>query len=86
MDILKGHLIPKSNLFATISPKLKLIGELSQPTGYIDYTGTYEVIPKIKAQIVETENRHLSRNITVKEIPFYEVSNEKGKTIIIGDE
>ena len=84
MNILKGHIISKNTLSATISPKSKLIGELSKPIGYINYNGTYEITPKTKEQIIETENKHMSRNMLIKEIPFYEVSNEKGETIIIG--
>lgn len=51
------------------------------------YMGDYEVTPKISEQMLETYDRHMNENVTIKPIPYYEVSNEySGKTVIIGDE
>ena len=56
--------------------------------GGFPYVGSYEVTPKLLESIVlETTNRVLEKNIVVKKIPQFEVSNEaKGKTLIIGEE
>ena len=51
------------------------------------YTGEYEVTPKTyEEQILPTRNKKLNNNITVKKIPQFEVSNEYGNTLIIGEE
>lgn len=48
------------------------------------YTGDYEVIPKSVSQVLETKNLSMTDDVTVKEIPIHEVSNNFGTTIIIG--
>lgn len=48
------------------------------------YIGQYEVIPKTFEQILETKNLGMTDDVTVKEIPTHEVSNNFGTTIIIG--
>ena len=52
------------------------------------YTGAYEVTPKIyEAVSLETKDRFLKDNVTVKKIPQYIVSNDAGgATLIMGDE
>lgn len=49
------------------------------------YEGTYIVIPQSKEQVLPTSNKYLIDDVTIKEIPYYEVSNDAGgKTITIG--
>lgn len=57
-------------------------------TGGVPYTGSYEVTPKVEqSTVLETSNKVLAKDITVKKIPQFEVSNEAdGKTLIIGEE
>ena len=50
------------------------------------YTGSYDVIPKIDAQQLETVGKVMKDNVTVWGIPYAEVSNPDGTTVIIGDE
>lgn len=51
------------------------------------YEGEYEVTPKTyDEQILPTRNKRMINNLTVKKIPQYEVSNDSGYTLIIGDE
>lgn len=50
------------------------------------YTGDYSVIPKVTSQSLATAKKLMSRNVEIKSIPFYEVSNTKGTTVYIGDE
>ena len=51
------------------------------------YTGEYEVTPKIyDEQVLPTKNKRMIDNLTVKKIPQFEVSNEYGYTLIIGEE
>ena len=53
-----------------------------------NYEGTYEVIPKAHVeQILETKNKSMTDNVTVREIPYSEVTNPQGgKTANIGFE
>lgn len=51
------------------------------------YEGEYEVTPKTYGeQVLPTRNKRMINNLTVKKIPQYEVSNDSGYTLIIGDE
>lgn len=51
------------------------------------YEGKYEVTPKTyDEQVLPTRNKRMINNLTVKKIPQYEVSNDSGYTLIIGDE
>ena len=50
------------------------------------YQGPYEVIPKPWVdQYLDTDNKMMAQDVRVFEIPYYEVSNISGKTVIIGD-
>lgn len=57
-------------------------------TGGEPYVGGYEVTPKVaQSTVLETANKVLAKDVTVKKIPQFEVSNEAdGKTLIIGEE
>lgn len=84
---LRGRIIPEQLLSATMSSSVALKGNLYMPIGYVDYAGTYEVIPKITEQILETQDKRMAKNVTIREIPFYEVGNSSGgNTIYIGNE
>lgn len=61
-----------------------LRGSLSMPIGYEDYSGPYTVTQKVESQSLSTADKHLLHDITIEPIPYYEVSNQNGKTIIIG--
>lgn len=61
-----------------------LRGSLSMSIGYEDYSGPYAVTPKVESQSLSTADKHLSHDVTIEPIPYYEVSNQNGKTIIIG--
>jgi len=52
------------------------------------YDGEYEVTPKTyDEQTLETRNKRMLKNVTIKKIPQYEVSNSaEGYTLIIGEE
>ena len=49
------------------------------------YQGEYEVIPKVYEQILETDDMLMADDVTVREITFNLVSNEKGLTAQIGE-
>lgn len=82
--VLYGQIRAEEILSGQMSLEGVLKGQLILPVGYEDYAGAYNVIPKIETQSLPTADKHLTDNVTVEAIPYYEVSNQKGKTIIIG--
>ncbi len=52
------------------------------------YEGAYDVIPSTyQDKVLETRNLVMTKDVTVRKIPQYEVSNEAGgTTFIIGEE
>ena len=48
------------------------------------YQGPYYVIPEVEPQLLETKNKLMSDDVTVWAIPYTEVSNPEGTTVIIG--
>ena len=51
------------------------------------YTGAYDVTPKVHAQTLPTAEKYLSKDVTIKKIPYFEVSNNSGgETVYIGNE
>ena len=49
-----------------------------------DYDGVYEAIPNTNEQIFSTSDKHMVTDFKVSPIPYYDVSNEYGRTIYIG--
>ena len=64
-------------------------GEISSITQYVGgekYEGDYIVTPKVTEQTILTKNKVLLEDVSIKEIPFYNVSNSSGgNTVFIGD-
>lgn len=55
---------------------------------YLDrpwYEGEYTVIPTLKAQVLATAKKAMTDDVTIAEIPVFEVSNLTGTTLIIGE-
>ena len=50
------------------------------------YRGMYDVTPKTYSQKLETAEKVMKKDVNVKSIPFFEVSNKKGTTVCIGEE
>lgn len=46
------------------------------------YEGEYTVIPKTAEQVLPTEKKMMGSDITIKEIPFFDVSNTSGGTTV----
>jgi len=63
-----------------------LNGKVSVTREYGIYGGEYQIVPKaFEPQILPTSNRVLKEDVIVKEVPFYEVSNDSnGVTAYIG--
>lgn len=81
---LTGKIGSEGTLSGSIVSEGALSGSLSMPVGYEDYTGPYEVTPKVESQSLGTADKRMVHDVTIEPIPYYEVSNQNGKTIIIG--
>lgn len=63
-------------------------GQISTVTEYVGgecYEGDYVVTPKVDAQSLPTKEKVMLEDMTVKAIPYAEVTNvSNGKTVTIG--
>lgn len=49
------------------------------------YEGEYVVVPSTREQMLHTNGKRMEDDVTVREIPYYEVSNQSGITVFIAD-
>lgn len=67
-------------------------GTINIPTGGGEYTpnpydGDYTIIPKAYSDVVlDTNGKTMFDDVTVKQVPYYETSNEFGETVYIASE
>ncbi|MBQ6679563.1 MAG: hypothetical protein IJM76_06020 [Lachnospiraceae bacterium] len=47
-----------------------------------DYEGEYTVTPKMVEQVLETADKRMLDDVTVRAIPYYEVGNDQGGTTV----
>lgn len=85
---LVGKLSGGGTLSGAISYTVPAIGgsiTVPQGVGIIPYDGVTEVIPRADVEIIlPTMRRYVRDDIVVREIPYYETSNEFGTTVNIG--
>ena len=63
------------------------ITEINQITEDFEvWDGDYNVTPSVDAQTLDTKGKMMENNVTIKKIPYYEVSNNFGYTVYIGGE
>lgn len=76
----------KTDAKDTFSTMAHNIGEIQTSGGgdYEFYEGSYNFVPKVSEQLMETKDKAMKDNVTVAGIPFHEVSNETGTTVVIG--
>lgn len=59
--------------------------EVSEDTEY--YTGAYDITPTVAAQTMATAHKMMTKDVTIKAIPFFDVTNAGGgKTVYIAKE
>lgn len=51
-----------------------------------NYDGDYTITPSINEQTLETKNKVMTDDLNIKQIPYFQTSNEYGDTIYIGKE
>lgn len=61
-----------------------LMAGIAVDVNHPDYSGPYEVTPRVESQSIETRGKAMTQDVTILAIPIYEVSNEYGTTINIG--
>lgn len=85
---LKGSIAFKKSLKGSITIKEKISGFVNVG-GMIQqesYDGSYEVTPTIGQQILQTKNKTMVNDLTIKSIPYSEVTNtSNGITVTIGE-
>lgn len=85
--VLNGVLNATATLKGTLVSSNELSGALSkESSSYPVYNGDYEVTPSSEAQTLYTTNKVMADDVSIKKIPYFETSNEYGKTIYIGSE
>ena len=88
---LEGEIKAKAAITGDISSKC-IIGDVIVGRVIIKkeeadpYDGDYIVTPSVNSQTLETANKKMLNDVQVKAIPYYDVSNEYGRTIYIGGE
>lgn len=48
----------------------------------VPYEGEYGITPKIESQVLPTKNKVMTDDLTIREIPIYETSNQSGGTTV----
>lgn len=67
------------------SVKLTVTEQFKEVLGTETYKGEYEIVPKVKKQVLQTKNKTMTDDVTVLKIPYSEVDNlSGGQTITIG--
>lgn len=86
-ETLTGKLKTECSLSARVSMSGNLRGELSKNTKYTNYTGDYEITPKVESQTMYTKNRLMVNDVEIKGVPIFSTSNNAGgNTIYIAKE
>lgn len=80
---LAGTISGKCVIDGTVSGKNELSGSVFIDGGREAYNGDYVVIPKATEQLLSTAGKVMVDDVTVKEIPYTEVSNPAGGVTVI---
>ena len=84
---IKGSIASKKSLKGSITTKEKISGfvNVGGTIRQESYDGSYEVTPTIEQQILQTKNKTMINDLTIKSIPYSEVTNtSNGITVTIG--
>lgn len=86
---IEGQIVSTYEIVSNLSSVLTVQGKISTAparSSYPFYDGVYEVTPLAQLDIIlNTNNKILQDNVVVREIPYYETTNESGGyTVTIG--
>lgn len=87
-DTITGTLQTNINITGILTPNTNLSGTIisGEGTHRSYYNGSYEVIPKVDSQTLETKEKIMADDLEISSIPYFETSNQYGYTIYIGTE
>lgn len=80
---LHGRIVGQANLQGNLSKGISLTGVLSIPDEYSDYLEEYCPTPTVDGLTLSTRDKHMTKDLVIKPIPIYEVSNSYGGTTFI---
>ena len=85
---INGLLKNNNNLNSNIQSNTNISAKLTVggSSSYLDYSGSYDIIPNQEDQTLQTKDKILRENMLVEKIPYFETSNEYGETVYIGSE
>lgn len=85
---LKAQLKNSSTLSVSLGGKSSVGVSIQQAGEKVSvYEGDYEITPQVDEQSLQTAKKYMKDDVTVKAIPFIDVSNPAGgQTIYIGSE
>lgn len=91
IESIHSNIKTKASIHSKLEPKGSINSKISLPAiveQQVDiYEGSTTVTPSSYFdQELLTKNKLVKENITVKPTPYYETTNETGKTIYIGNE
>ena len=69
--------------FTTRTGMRAWLGQITETGEGDPYLGPYEVTPQVYEQTLETKNKSMRDDVRVYEIPYAEVSNIYGTTVVI---
>lgn len=49
------------------------------------YKGPYDITPAISSQVMDTKNKHMTDNVLVEAVPYFETANDSGHTVYIAN-
>lgn len=88
-DIIKGTLNPTEQIRGKLNPAQQMRGLMTLPQVVPPdiYEGETVIVPSsFTDQELATRNKMVKTDILVKQIPYYETSNESGITVYIGND
>ena len=73
-----GTISDAGSVTGNLSAAGSMSGTISRELDHDYYTGDYEVTPRTDEQILNTADRLLTKDVTVREVPISIVQNEAG--------
>lgn len=84
---LDGNLCSENQISGDLKSKDSISGAVHISGNLSAYNGDYVVTPSVNEQFLKTANKKMLDDVMIKEIPFFETSNDSGgNTVYIGKE
>ena len=81
--VICGTVSQETGLTGSVNSKWDVSGTVFIDGGREKYTGSYEVTPRANEQKLHTASKIMMDDVTIKEIPYAEVTNPAGGTTVI---